>query len=359
MPRLSPLFAKCVFFLYARHPRTGAVKDTPAGTGVIVGFSSVARHIYAVTCAHVAPQGASVIRLNTTNGKSRKIELDPDDWQTDPSGSDVAIADITEEVMEGDDFSYIPPRLFVEQPFIDDVGLGIGDDGFMLGLYANHPGRDYNRISAKFGNISLMADIGDPIGWEGRPKRPAHLFDIRSRGGFSGSPVFVYRTPEGDLRSIDVDGYRRRTTVAPHISASDTRIEGRSAAIAPPWETEYDTENNIFLRLLGIHAAQYPEKAKVWKPRKLKSEADDDVIRYRPSAQWAAALQHSEHDRLVRDRAHALSLAAAASALAAHKRLVNLDMAGQRAVEIRAGHVFAQFVRDPPSRLVGHAQLPL
>jgi len=256
------------------------VKDTPAGTGVIVGFSSVARHIYAVTCAHVAPQGASVIRLNTTNGKSRKIELDPDDWQTDPSGSDVAIADITEEVMEGDDFSYIPPRLFVEQPFIDDVGLGIGDDGFMLGLYANHPGRDYNRISAKFGNISLMADIGDPIGWEGRPKRPAHLFDIRSRGGFSGSPVFVYRTPEGDLRSIDVDGYRRRTTVAPHISASDTRIEGRSAAIAPPWETEYDTENNIFLRLLGIHAAQYPEKAKVWKPRKLKSEADDDVIRY-------------------------------------------------------------------------------
>jgi hypothetical protein len=280
MPRLNPRFARCVFFLFARHPETRELRRTPAGTGVIVGFETgVAYHIYAVTCAHVAPQGASVIRLNTTDGKSRNIELEPDDWRTHPSGSDVAIADITEELFEGDDVSYIQPRLFAEQGFIAGVGLGIGDDGFMLGLYANHPGRDYNRIAAKFGNISLMADENDPIGWKGRPKRPAHLFDIRSRGGFSGSPVFVYRTPDGDLRSIDVDGQRRRTTVTPRVVASDRMREDMRGPDGPDWSMEYDTENNIFLRLLGIHAAQYKEKVKIRKPKKPELEGDDDTIR--------------------------------------------------------------------------------
>jgi len=215
MPRLHSNFSRCVFFLYGQHPETGKLIG-PKGTGVLIGFHDVTIHTYAVTCAHIAPQGASVVRLNTIDGKSRLIELEPDDWITPKNGADVAAVDITDKMAAGDDVNYIPPAWFVEKRFIERVDLGIGSDGFMLGLFAKHPGTEYNRIAAKFGNISLMADDNDPIGWEGRPPRPAHLFDIRSRGGFSGSPVFVYRTPEGDLRSVE-DGVRRRTTVAPTL----------------------------------------------------------------------------------------------------------------------------------------------
>lgn len=274
MPRLNSRFARCVFFLFARDPKTGDLKNRPAGTGVLVGFEGAhALHLYAVTAAHVAPQGASVIRINTVDGKSRTIELHPDDWMTPTSGADVAAVDITEEIQpETDNISYIQPRLFVEKPFIEQVELGIGNDGFMLGLYANHPGKDYNRIAAKFGNISLMADDNDPISIKDRPKRPAHLFDIRSRGGFSGSPVFVYRTPDGDLRDINVDGSRRRTTVSPTLVIAEAP---RGGSDTTDWGIEYDTENNIFLRLLGIHSSQYPERAKARKHQGAGAELDD------------------------------------------------------------------------------------
>ena len=285
MPRLSPDLARCVFFLYGRHPKTNELLG-PKGTGVLIGYQAdhlgvEIIHIYAITCAHVAPQGASVIRINTTDGKSRLIELGPDDWVTPESGADVAAADITDELIEGDDVSYLSTGWFATKGFIDKVKLGIGDDGFMLGLFALHPGKEYNRVAAKFGNISLMADETDPMRWGGRPPREAHLFDIRSRGGFSGSPVFVYRTPDGDLRSV-FDGVRRRTTVAPVIPQQDEadRRVGRRSADSGNWEYEYDTENNIFLRLLGIHAAQYPETVKARKLKKATLESSDDTLKH-------------------------------------------------------------------------------
>src|ERR1700730_10815269 len=55
-------------------------------------------------------------------------------------------------------------------------------------------------IAARFGNISLLASDDAPIEQPNQQRRPSHIFDMRSRPGFSGSPVFVYRTPSGDLR---------------------------------------------------------------------------------------------------------------------------------------------------------------
>jgi hypothetical protein len=102
MPRLHSNFSRCVFFLYGQHPETGKLIG-PKGTGVLIGFHDVTIHTYAVTCAHIAPQGASVIRLNTIDGKSRLIELEPDDWITPKNGADVAAVDITDKMAAGDD----------------------------------------------------------------------------------------------------------------------------------------------------------------------------------------------------------------------------------------------------------------
>src|ERR1700690_268268 len=83
MPRLNPTFKQMVFFLYGRDPKTSKVVG-PLGSGFFVALEGVRsknwymRHFYAVTCWHVAVQnGASIIRINTTNGKSRFIELEP------------------------------------------------------------------------------------------------------------------------------------------------------------------------------------------------------------------------------------------------------------------------------------------
>jgi len=46
------------------------------------------------------------------------------------------------------------------------------------------------------------------------------------------------------------------------------------------WGREYDTDDNIFLRLLGIHAGQYPETVKARKVIEAKSEGADDHLRH-------------------------------------------------------------------------------
>lgn len=288
MPRLNPNFARCVFFLFGRD-RKGKIKSQPEGTGVLIGARERIRgtgyftHMYAVTCAHVAPQGASVMRVNTQEGNSRFIDLHPDiDWLTPTNGADLAAADITDQFEVGDDVRYLSTAQLATKGFVKTVEIGIGEDGFMLGLFSRLPGKDRNMVAAKFGNIALMADEAAPIGLEGRTPRPSHLFDIRSRGGFSGSPVFVYRTPDGDLRDID-DGVRRRTTVAPRMVVSaDPRGSMREPMHAEAdWALEYDMEDNIFLRLLGIHIGQYPEVVKARKLPKTKPISEtDDLIRH-------------------------------------------------------------------------------
>lgn len=43
-------------------------------------------HIYAVTNKHVVRMGFSVVRLNTVDGKTDVLELEPHDWIPHPEG---------------------------------------------------------------------------------------------------------------------------------------------------------------------------------------------------------------------------------------------------------------------------------
>lgn len=267
MPRLNVNFARCVFFLHGRHPATGKLSK-PVGTGVLIGTGGprlAHGNMYAVTCAHTAPQGASIIRINTNDGGSRTIDLHPDDWFTAKhNGADIAAADITEKISPDDDIRYITASWFVTKSFIQSAEIGIGEDGFMLGLFTEQPGSRRNLVASKFGNITLLADDDAPIGWKGRRPIPAHLFDIRSRGGFSGSPVFIYRTPNGDLTDV-TEGRRRRTTLPPRTSSMRwPDHDGRDHELKD-WEFEHDIADNLFIRLLGIHVAQFKEPVEVSK----------------------------------------------------------------------------------------------
>jgi hypothetical protein len=112
VPKLSPLLPLSVFFLYRRHEKTGDIVG-PCGTGFILERSfpllSGVRHYYGVTNWHVACQtGASIIRINTKDGKSRFIDLDPSEWDFKRNFDDLVVIDLTDHLDSGtDQFSSI------------------------------------------------------------------------------------------------------------------------------------------------------------------------------------------------------------------------------------------------------------
>jgi hypothetical protein len=281
MPRLNWVFERSVFFLYAHDPDDPDKYIGPLGTGVLIGIegqgSWYIRHVYAVSCWHVVHQhGASIIRINTRDGASRYIEFDPIEWQFPPNGDDLAVVDVSDRFdRETDEISTLPYSMFATKKFIEQDEVGIGEDGFMLGLFADNPGIKKNLVAARFGNISLLADDAHPVEQPNRVKRPSHIFDMRSRPGFSGSPVFVYRTPAGDLRSATERGRDK----PPRNQIRMNRIRGNRFDYND-WAERKEVEDNTFLMLLGIHAGQYPERVTVSKvKRKARAEADDGAIR--------------------------------------------------------------------------------
>jgi len=233
MPRIHPQLQDCVFFLYRRSPKTGAIEG-PFGTGFFISRSPLAfpglNHLYAVTNWHVAiDSGASIMRVNCKNDTTRLLEYDPMDWHFD-RGDDLAIVDVHDDLRKTDNISYINERQFLAGDFWTRAGITIGEDTFMIGLFANHHGGNWNTPCARFGNISMLASKFAPVAMETGTKQPCHLVDTHSRGGFSGSPVFAYRTNGTDLTKLnDLDqfGLPRPT--------------------------------NVLLGLLGIHCGQFWE----------------------------------------------------------------------------------------------------
>lgn len=238
MPKLSPLLPLSVFFLYRRHEKTGDIVG-PCGTGFILErsfpLSSGVRHYYGVTNWHVACQtGASIIRINTKDGKSRFINLNPSEWDFKHNFDDLAVIDLTAHLDSGtDQFSSIGEFSIATEGEINGLGIGIGEDVFMIGLFARHHGENVNVPMARFGNLCLVADENALIRQENGVERPCHIVDVRSRTGFSGSPVFVYRIPTNDLS---------------HVSSRS-------------WDI--DPTHNRFLKLLGVHTAQFGEPLRV------------------------------------------------------------------------------------------------
>lgn len=193
---------------------------------------------------HVAcKDGLSIVRMNTIDGGLDVMEFESDEWHFVPSGPDVAVIPLElNNVVHAVNTVRIDSFARKRDPH----NLTVGDDVFMLGLLANNPGRTINIPSARFGNISVLpnhvATIKQPTGYHGE----SFIIDVHSRTGFSGSPVFVYRTPVSDLSEfhpvlrgrVDVNRINRRTRGAVDV---DFRLR------------------STLFRLLGIHWAQFPE----------------------------------------------------------------------------------------------------
>ncbi len=269
MPRIPDSVISGVFYLYSSRDDALAGRN-PGGTGFIVRYDgtwgrlpSHGNHFYGVTNWHVAcSRGFSVIRLNTKDGGTDVIELGPEDWHFLPGKYDIAVVPLALD-HEIHDVSQVSTHQFLRHPDEPGIGhIGVGDDVFMIGLFIDHDGMSVNVPSARFGNISMLsnpkATIKQSTGYMGE----SFVADMHSRTGFSGSPVYVYRTVGGDLGN-DFFGYEFERLQM----RSDFGDSFRGSVVF----------RGLF-RLLGIHWGQFPEKWELHERPAQLSESRRDLI---------------------------------------------------------------------------------
>jgi len=224
VPRVPDRWLKSVVHLYKSEPdaRAGSpyggtaflvavrgVEIDPSGTHQTLGErdqaegdAALARSLYVATVNHNLDGGATVLRFNTlpTTSEPFMMQIAPKDWRRWPE-HDLAVLPVELDVSQVD-FDAIPAtRLaYGDEPHRGGL-IRPGDDVFMVGRFVERSGRPHNEVQVRFGNVSMVP--GDPIETEAGDL-VAYLVEMRSRGGFSGSPVFVFRPSYGAvLRGSD------------------------------------------------------------------------------------------------------------------------------------------------------------
>ncbi len=204
-------------------------------------------YLYVVTNWHVAVRnGASVIRVNTKDGKTDSWAFGPEDWFFDQA-LDIAIVSISFDPSKHR-YAGLGIEGLVTKDSVERDGIGPGDDVFMVGRFVDHDGGEVNTPAVRFGHISVNPT---PIEQPNRQYVDAFCVDMHSRSGYSGSPVFVYRTP----------GYDLNDRLSSDMKDAKILFSGTN-----------------LLMLLGIHFAQFPEIWEIGKPEKAREESAVPLI---------------------------------------------------------------------------------
>jgi hypothetical protein len=244
MPRLAPHFLDCAVFLY-RTEEDARAGNNSGGTGFFFQllsprFPTQAAYYFVVSNWHtVCRDGFPVVRVPLKAGGVDVFDLDSSEWHFVAGGYDVAVAPVPidpskHRVMVGGAHGMITREAFAQYQ------IGLGEDVFMIGRFVDHHA---DVPTVRFGNISMLPT---PIEQENGAVREAYCLDMRSRSGYSGSPVFVYRTPGFDM----VDGKDK---------------DGRGRPVF--------TGEKLLL-LLGVHWGQFNE---YWKVIEQKADAKSEA----------------------------------------------------------------------------------
>ena len=159
--------------------------------------------LYAVTNQHVVfgDSNSTVIRLNTQAGALEIMETNAQDWVRHPDGDDVAVCPLELDPATLR-FAAIPTYVFAPTSYPENnaFDLGSGDEVVFVGRFVTHDGKQTNRPTVRFGNISMYPE--EPIHDERRGiTQDSFLVEARSLPGYSGSPVFVYNIAGGFMTS--------------------------------------------------------------------------------------------------------------------------------------------------------------
>jgi hypothetical protein len=201
MPKLDKYSAllRTVFFLYPTE--ADAIAGTNSGgTGFLVAVPSKrwptqVQHVHGITNYHVAVfneegRPSPVLRIARTNSPPQIVNLDPSNWFFKPKSCDLAVTPPL--LFDRTGIAFLDMQsFFLNEAEEKQIEVGPADDVFMIGRFVDYDGIETNSPALRFGHISIMdAKIKQHTGFFGR----SIVVDMHSRSGFSGSPVFVYRT---------------------------------------------------------------------------------------------------------------------------------------------------------------------
>ena len=192
MPRLSHDFLDSVLYLYrSAHEATEGMNIGGSGFLASVPAETIpnGNFVYAVTNRHVIAV-ADYVRLNTQEGGTHIERLPRENWIRSKT-DDLAIMAIT---VPHTVFAqrHVGSALIMSKEYAGKIKLGIGDDVFMVGRFINHEGKQKNAPLVRFGSIAQMPSEPLVYDLEGkRHEQESIIADIRSIGGYSGSPVFL------------------------------------------------------------------------------------------------------------------------------------------------------------------------
>lgn len=216
MPRISEKNLQGIAFMYkTRQEAEARVKfggsaflfgrqivgseDTPAGRVYIP---------YLISNRHVVWEGSMcVASINRRDGNPPDVfDIDQNDWHNHPGGADVSATCMMGPFDRAThNIAFIPDSWVVTEKLISEYDIGIGDEALMIGRFVNHQGIGSNRPAVRFGAISMMPEQM----WNNALKNWEESFavEMRSRTGFSGSPVITYRTPATVLTNVPKDNF--------------------------------------------------------------------------------------------------------------------------------------------------------
>lgn len=203
MPRVNDEFLDSVIYFYrSEHEAVEGIRAGGSGFLVSVKAETIpnAYFFYAVTNRHVI-KAADVVRLNTQEGQTYIERLSKEGWIYSAT-DDLAIRPVT---LDADVFKFktVPHDLILTKEQAEKHRVGIGDEVFMIGRFINHEGIQKNAPLVRFGTIAQMPS--DPVSYQldgSRHDQESIIADIRSIGGYSGSPVFLkefsfFNRPDG------------------------------------------------------------------------------------------------------------------------------------------------------------------
>jgi hypothetical protein len=201
--RIPDIINRCVCFLCVENAPEAAFRYKYGGTAffVQVQHTPELRFPYLVTAKHCVEKaqqyGGLKVRLNFKDGNGAKVVDLNDEWfYHDNPGSDVAVI----PCLPSDEFEYavLDTLLFAYDDVISENHIGVGDELFISGLFTQRHGTHRNIPIVRTGVIASMPQ-GPLIDDHGNEYN-AYLAEVRSIGGLSGSPVFVYLEP---MRVVD------------------------------------------------------------------------------------------------------------------------------------------------------------
>lgn len=135
--------------------------------------------------------GEPCLRVNRRGKGAEIVRLRGAKWlRPRDRGSDVAVVRWSPPNIL--DWATVERTTLVTPEVVDREHIGIGDDLFMVGLFTRRAGTSRNEPIVRTGIIA--AAPSEPIlnGRTGKPMKGCYLAELRSIGGLSGSPVYVY-----------------------------------------------------------------------------------------------------------------------------------------------------------------------